>query len=77
MSSTLRILRGLIAALITLCVFFTCLPLSRTVRAASGTNYYACKDDPDSEEVTVYSGTDATVIPEGYHCFAVFLTATT
>ena len=42
MSSTLRFSRGFLAAIITLCVFFTCLPFSRTVRAdGEPTVYYA------------------------------------
>ena len=74
MSSTLRISRGFIATLITLCVFFTCLPFSRTVMAASKpTIYYACKENPNDEAVTVYSGENASVIPQGWACFEVMV----
>ena len=73
MSSTLRISRSLIAALITICVCFTCLPFSRTVNADDGANYYACKENPDAEAVTVYRGADASVIPGEAHCFAVLV----
>ena len=73
MSRSLRILRVFIAALITLCVCFTCLPFSRTVSADDGANYYACKENPDAEDVTVYRGADASAIPNGWHCFAVLV----
>jgi hypothetical protein len=70
MSSALRISRGVIAALITLCVFFTCLPAGRTVKAATNpTVYYACKENVDDENVIVNTGS----IPEGQHCFAVLV----
>ena len=69
MSSTLRISRSILAALITLCVFFTCLPFSRTVNAATDpTVYYACTNDTDTVVVT-----DKNNIPEGYSCFEVFV----
>ena len=70
MSSTLRFSRGFLAALITLCVFFTCLPAGRTVKAATNpTVYYACKENVDDENVIVNTGS----IPEGQHCFAVLV----
>jgi hypothetical protein len=70
MSSTLRISRGFIAALITLCVFFTCLPFGRTVNADTNpTVYYFCKENIDSENVIVNTGS----VPEGQFCFAVFV----
>lgn len=70
MSSTLRLSRSLLAALITLCVFFTCLPAGRTVKAAADpTVYYACKENVNDENVIVNTGS----IPEGQHCFAVLV----
>ncbi len=70
MSSTLRLSRSLLAALITLCVFFTCLPAGRTVKAdADPTVYYACKENVNDENVIVNTGS----IPEGQHCFAVLV----
>lgn len=73
MSSTLRISRGFIATLITLCVFFTCLPFSRTVNAdANRTIYYACckfnEDTQQNEEIVSPNS-----IPEGYDCYAVMV----
>lgn len=69
MSSTLRLSRSVLAALITLCVFFTCLPAGRTVKAATDpTVYYACKEN-DDDDVIVNTGS----IPEGQHCFAVLV----
>ncbi|MBR4915114.1 MAG: hypothetical protein IKZ42_07540 [Clostridiales bacterium] len=73
MSSTLRISRGFIAALITICVFFTCLPFSRTVRADSNrTIYYACcKFNEDTQQNEEIVSTNS--IPEGYDCYAVMV----
>ena len=69
MSSTLRLSRSLLAALITLCVFFTCLPAGRTVKAATNpTVYYACTNETDTVVVTNKNN-----IPEGYFCFEVFV----
>ena len=69
MSSTLRLSRSVLAALITLCVFFTCLPAGRTVKAATNpTVYYACTNDTDTVVVTNKNN-----IPEGYFCFEVFV----
>lgn len=70
MSSKLRLSRSILAALITLCVFFTCLPAGRTVKAAADpTVYYACKENVNDENVIVNTGS----IPEGQHCFAVLV----
>lgn len=69
MSNTLRLSRGFLAALITLCVLFTCLPFGRTVNAATNpTVYYACTNNTDTVVVT-----DKNDFPEGYFCFEVFV----
>lgn len=63
MSSTLRISRSILAALITLCVLFSCLPFSRTVRAdAIGGKYYVYAKS-ETDVVLVRDGETA---PEGY-----------
>ena len=70
MSSTLRISRSIVAALITLCVFFTCLPFDRTVNAATTpTIYYICSNEDDDIEVV----NDKNDIPAGFVCFVVFV----
>ena len=56
MSSTLRLSRGFIAAIITICVFFTCLPFNRTVRADGPVTYYVHIEE-DGENDRFYAKT--------------------
>ena len=70
MSSTLRFSRGFLAAIITLCVFFTCLPFSRTVRAdGEPTVYYAYATEDDANNVRMNQGS----LPAGSFCVAVYV----
>ncbi len=69
MSSTLRLSRGFIAAIITICVFFTCLPFNRTVRADGPVTYYVHIEE-DGENDRFYADTNPAgciyVYYEGY-----------
>ena len=69
MSSTLRLSRGFIAAIITICVFFTCLPFNRTVRADGPVTYYI-HSEGEGENTRIFADTNPSgcvyVYYEGY-----------
>ena len=70
MSSTLKKSRSILAALITICLLFTCLPFDRTVNAAGEkTVYYGYTTEADPKTVLFNEGS----IPEGGLPVAVYV----